>query len=239
MKSLTAILVLCFAIVACGCKAKIREGEIFVVLKSDEVKPLADIEVIGFDKSFGERFAEWQSKWNNIKPIPFSTEWQNKLNKLNRLIETTCAVTNPTSLELRARSDGNYADNIPLGMKKIRDHILAEISKLEQLKKEQTLLAEQEMKSRVLAPVSAECAKSFAVFLSNNAVYSTRTGSKGEFQIPGKVAFVFAGKVRPTTGETPCWLVKVDYQQKTIRLSNSNLTAKDDSDELWMLRYTP
>lgn len=239
MKSFNVILVLCFAIVACGCKPKIRDGEIFIVLKSDEVKPLADIEVIGFDKSFGARFAEWQSKWNNVKPIPLSDEWQKELDQLDRSIKRTLTGTNPTSLELQATSDGSYANNIPLGMEKIRNQILVEVSKLEQLKKQKTLLAEQEMKSRALAPGSAECVKSFAALLSSNAVYSTRTGSKGEFQIPGNIAFVFAGKVRPTTGEAPCWLVKVDYQQKPIRLSNSNLTAKDDSEELWMLRCTP
>lgn len=216
-----------------------RDGEIFIVLKSDEVKPLADVEVIGFDKSFGAHFAEWQSKWNSVKPILSSDGWQDELNKLNRLIANARSLTNRTTLGLYARSGGANDDKVSGRMEKMRDENLVKLNGLEQLQINITQLVEQEKINPMSLSLRDICLKSFAAFISSNAICSTRTGGKGEFEIPGNVAFVFAGKVRPTTGEVPCWLVKVDYQQKSIRLSNSNLTAKDDSDELWMLQWSP
>ena len=454
-------LVLCLVFAACGCKPKMREGEVFILLKSDEVKPLADVGVIGLDQNFGERFTDWQRRWNTELSQPKllvqkNTTWRGKLESLDRQIKETSSQTNTLdaqaknnltnrlqellagqkiltnriaemqtnldkvkvlydqlaaikkpyqekleSLEARKESlEGQTEILKETTLAKINDVIVAEklpLKKLEsaedifetdikifasstsdrdigqedyffvacetnnagytltllknvsqklgtssecnrvlqtafsdwkrfktelellngfdneegsienankQLKQalipfenqfgtgipeeydersaslrgaqedlqdarqklnrlqagslddeiehlRRTILLtvsdlisardeqERQAENEVLRQKQEECITSFAELMKSNAVYTTRTGSRGDFQMSARVAFVFAGTIRSTTGEVPYWLVKVDPQQKTIRLSNSNLAAEDNSDELWMLKYTP
>jgi hypothetical protein len=87
--------------------------------------------------------------------------------------------------------------------------------------------------------ITLQCIRSFSTFLAGNVVYSTRTDESGKFQIPENIGFLFAGAVSEKTGETPCWLIKVDSSRKLIRLNESNLAMKGISDGTWMLNHTP
>jgi len=320
-------LALCLLFATGGCKPKMREGEMFLVLKSDEVKPLADVEVIGFDNSFGPRLVDWQRRWNIELLSQKSAQWQDKLESLNRQIRNTLSQTN--KLEFQARDNltnrvqglladqkilasrvselqkdldrtkipedysekitllrwaqeelqntqkkldllgtaslGNETEHLRSGLLADQKILASRISELqkdldrtkipEDYSEKSTLLrrAQEELQStqkkldqlladeieRLRLQKRGECITSFVELVRSNAVSSTRTGSRGDFQVSARVSFILAGAIRATTGEAPCWLVKVDPQQKSIRLSNSNLAAKDDSNELWMITHQP
>ena len=77
----------------------------------------------------------------------------------------------------------------------------------------------------------------FYQLLRAQAESSVQTGSRGDFSVPAKIAYIYAERHREN-GETLVWLLRVDPNSLEVRLSNSNSAiSREDADPFWMLSW--
>jgi hypothetical protein len=75
--------------------------------------------------------------------------------------------------------------------------------------------------------------------LKNSTITDVRTGSKGDFNVPGNTAYVYA-EMQRDNGEKIVWLVRIDPSMPKIKLSVSNTASaggEGQFDEFWMLKW--
>ena len=80
----------------------------------------------------------------------------------------------------------------------------------------------------------------FYELLKKAAASTVRTGSKGDFVVPGEAAYLYAQTQRDN-GEKIGWLVPVDTKTQKIKLSLSNAASaggRGDFDDFWMFRWS-
>ena len=61
-------------------------------------------------------------------------------------------------------------------------------------------------------------------FFASNKLSSTRTGRDGKFAIPPKARYVSSLLTREIQEEQLFWLIKIDLEETSVRLTNSNVT---------------
>ncbi|MDB4409005.1 hypothetical protein N9165_02970 [Akkermansiaceae bacterium] len=75
-------------------------------------------------------------------------------------------------------------------------------------------------------------------FLGAEKIGSTRTGSGGQFAVPGEARYVMAYHVRESEKKELFWLIKINLEEDQVRLTNSNITntyQRQDSDDIWRI----
>ena len=86
--------------------------------------------------------------------------------------------------------------------------------------------------------LKSEYRRKFYELLKKNILSAVRTGSKGDFIVPGETAYLYAETQRDN-GEKITWLVTVDPKSPKIKMSVSNAASagSGDFDDFWMLRW--
>jgi hypothetical protein len=88
------------------------------------------------------------------------------------------------------------------------------------------------------AELKTQSRNKFYELLKNQTMTAVRTGSKGDFIIPGNTAYIYADAQRDN-GEKLTWLVRVDPSITSVKLSISNTASAGGArefDEFWMLK---
>lgn len=87
--------------------------------------------------------------------------------------------------------------------------------------------------------LKAEYRQEFLELIKKYAVTAERAGSKGDFIVSGKAAYVYTENQRDN-GEKLAWLVRVDPKSPKIKMSLSNTASAGgygDFDEFWMMHW--
>ena len=112
---------------------------------------------------------------------------------------------------------------------------------LEQQWKESLAAVESAEKDREAkqSEFKAKYALEFYKLIEKNSVVTVRTGSKGDFIVPGEVAYLYA-ETKRENGEKIAWLVHVDPSSLKIKMSVSNAASAGSGgfDDFWMLRWS-
>jgi hypothetical protein len=115
---------------------------------------------------------------------------------------------------------------------------IAEINETVASLNEQRKNSVEEASETANAELKAQSRSKFYELLKNQTVTAVRTGSKGDFTIPGNTAYIYADAQRDN-GEKLAWLVRVDPGIPTVKLSISNTASAGgdgEFDEFWMLK---
>ena len=115
---------------------------------------------------------------------------------------------------------------------------IAEINQAVASLNEQRKNAVEEASETANAELKAQSRSKFYELLKNQTMTAVRTGSKGDFIIPGNTAYIYADAQRDN-GEKLAWLVRADPSIPSVKLSVSNTASEGgdgEFDEFWMLK---
>ena len=189
---------------------------------SNDIKALYDQAEVN-DEAFKKGFQIWANSSNNTVDTIRSklSERSNLENQLSKAesdhgyllsIQEGSAIWNEKLREVDAAAENNYEQKI----RKISERIKSEEDLLERVKSNSSYVDIHSLNPLIKDLVSEE--------LHQNKLSSTRTGSDGKFTIPPKARYISAFMKREASDEEIFWLIKINMDEKIVKITNSNAT---------------
>jgi len=202
-----------------GCDSKPRTGEAFIVLKSDNVVPLADMEVRFLSPEFPAKFEQLKHAYNG-ETKEAADKYMASLKKALEDVKSELASLNETNPALNRAYNRGYLHRI----KDLEADICSPDSYYDQL--------------GFRSELADAYVQKFLTLVQNETIFTTRTGKDGTFVIPRKASCLFAERFREN-GEWLCWflLVKNSSAESALKLSNSTVSSYQRIGR-WILDYS-